>query len=262
MSVRTVRFQEAEGGSRLLLVYSPEYRLDYICALLGIGWDGEGKLVKYTLKNLPDDLRGMRSDYREDFSMVAKHVYHFEQGDLVDALEQEEELVFRFASAEEREGVRYWKVGGRVLDIRQDVLLCADRRLKHEMFAVGYDRWTSVFRKISDVLDDSEAEIVIGGDAAGAIPWDDFDGLLARFPTAALLRHYGEQEIADTIGYYLKPRKDYAEAYAESKRRAAAKVPYEVERIGTESIRENFGKSLLESIGLVEEQLSLGGACE
>lgn len=258
MSIKTIRFEEADDGSELVLRYSPEYRVEYVCAQLGIEWDEDGALVRHMLDVLPDEQRELRGSCRDDLSFVAKHVYHFEQNDIVNVVEPGDEFVFRFATVEERAGSRYWHVAGRILGISQDVLLCVDRRLKNEMFAVGYERRTSVFRKISDVLAPDEAEITIGGTAPDSIPWDDFDNLLSRFPTTALLRHYGDREIADTIGYYLKPRKDYAKAYADSKRKLAAKAPYEVDRIGTDSIRKNFGKSLFESIDLVERQLALG----
>lgn len=258
MNTKTIRFEVADGGHNLLLVYSPQYGVDSICARLGVSWDDEGNLIRYTQRNLPQELRDLRSTSWTDFSIAVKHVYHFEQADLVDDQGLEEEFAFLFASAEERGGFRYWRVSGRILGIPQDVFLCVDRYLKHGMFAAGYGGQTSVFKKISDITASDEPEIIVGGGAVGAIPWDDFDGLLSCFPTTALLRHYGDQEIAGAIGYYLKPRKDYAKVYENSKRRLASKAPYEVERMGTSSIRENFDKSLLESIELVERQLALG----
>ena len=93
------------------------------------------------------------------------------------------------------------------------MLIDSTVKLDWRMFCVGYNRQTSVFRKIAKVVDPSEERIIVGGDAECAIPMDVFNSLLERFPTTVELEHYGDAIIESYVQDYLAVAKDFTAEY-------------------------------------------------
>lgn len=58
-------------------------------------------------------------------------------------------MAFRFAHVEAYGCDTYYHIPAKVLDIKQDIFIAADNRMQFDYFATGYERRTSVFKKIS-----------------------------------------------------------------------------------------------------------------
>lgn len=183
---------------------------------LGLAVDDEGHLEWYTLSDMPPRIKQMRPSLQVDLSLTIKRVFTFLQDDLVSVDYGAQTLVFRLATYADGDYEGYRIISGRIFGIAQDVLIEREMKLDWRMFCVGYNRRTSVFRKIAKVLDSSEKRIVIGGDAEEAIPVDAFTDLLKRFPTTVELEHFGDTIIESYVQDYLELAKDFSAEYEKS----------------------------------------------
>lgn len=255
--MRTIDFISNTDG--VTLVYRPSFQHKIIWAKLGVGWDGD-RLVRYSLDNLPSELEEFRGVGHEGLCLTVKHVFDFDQDDLLDESDPDE-LLFSFASCVRLENSVYYKIPGRILGIAQDVYLGADRTVSYrwiDYFSAGFERRTSIFKKISNVIDESESKIVIGGDSESSLPWEEFDALISRFPTTITLQAYGEMAIAEAVADNLLPKYDYALSYQEKKKRARSRMGHAdtaALSLGSDSIKLNLFRSLQEGISKVEELL-------
>ena len=202
----TIRFDKDD--KKILFRYEPEYSFDVICAKLCIDFDGSDSIRRYTPETLPDELEQKRPSTQDDASVTIKRVFTFLQDDLIDEMCESltETLVFKFAVLDEA-NLGYFRVNGRVFNCKQDILLATNLQLDWRLFCVGYERRTSVIKRIASTLDDSEAFIAIGGDDERAIPEETFKELRDGFPTTAILEHYGDAQIESYIQDYLSLKK-------------------------------------------------------
>lgn len=256
------------------LVYTYEadgYRyLDLMCAELGVSWSSENHLIKYSLENLPSALKSLRSNISSinGFEYRLKKVFFFTQDDLIENLSTPEyTFVFKFAGIETIGDDEYYHIPGRILGISQDVYLTTEvpiNRNVFKLFAAGYEYNTSIFKKISDVLDEDIREIFIGGEHENSIPLDTYDELIAHFPSTTLLKYYGDLQISETISNYLTTKKDYAKIYTDSRKRIIGKSRITGNRIkdtkltttiGSQSINHYRYESLSEAKDVIEEAL-------
>lgn len=192
---------------------------DLILAHLGIGWDAEEKLIRYTEDTLPSELKQIHDSFDDGFSVLIKRVFHFKQTDLVDSLSTPEyTMAFRFAEIEDIDGEPYWRVQKRILNCDHDVFISAETKLKIEYFAIGTNRRISAFAKISQLITE-QSRIVIGGEATDAMPWEDFAALLKNFPTRAWLDRYESLQISRLVSEYMTPKEDYEANFLVTKRR-------------------------------------------
>jgi hypothetical protein len=97
----------------------------------------------------------------------------------------------------------FFKVNKDILGLKYDLRLSKDMAITIKTF-VAY-RNISVFRRIDELVDEP---IVIGGNAAGAIPVDDFEELLRNFPTSTELTHYAHARIARVLKDYMVTMSD------------------------------------------------------
>ena len=255
--MRTIDFiSDADG---VALAYRPSFQRKIIWAKLGVGWDGD-RLVRYSLDDLPPEFEEFRGASHEGLRLTVKYVFDFDQNDLLED-SNPDELLFSFASCVKLENCVYYKIPGRILGIAQDVYLGTDRAVSHrwiDYFSAGFERRTSIFRKISNVVDESESKIVIGGDLESSLPWEEFDALISRFPTTVTLRAYGEMVIAEAVADKLLPKYDYSLSYQEKKKRAGSRMGHAdtaALSLGSDSIKLNLFRSLQEGISKVEELL-------
>lgn len=251
MSIRFI-----EDGRGLLFRYEPiDFAID-ICAKLCVGFDDLGSVVRYTPETLPAELKQKRSLLQDDASVTIKRVFTFRQDDLVDEMCENEIFVFRFASPDP-ENPDYLRVPGRVFSCKQDVLLSVGMRIDWRLFCVGYERRTSVIKRISSVLDKTETLIVIGGKKDGAIPEETFKELLNSFPTTVTLERYGEALIESYIQDYLSLKEDYGARYRRSAQRRCMSVNL---RLGSPSIDVGRLATLHEALDLLRVLLDGGKA--
>lgn len=167
-----------------------------------------------------------------------------------------ETLVFKFAALDEA-NPGYFRVNGRVFDCEQDILLATNLRLDWRLFCVGYERRTSVIKRIASMLNDSEAFIAIGGDDERAIPEEAFKELLDGFPTTATLKRYGDAQIESYIQDYLSLKKDYGAQYRRSLERRRTKACF---KLGSPAIDANRIAVLREAVNQLHDLLNRGEA--
>lgn len=99
----------------------------------------------------------------------------------------------------------YVKIPGRLLDIKNDLLISHDVTLKRSIFVA--ERNVSIFGRLSELLEHSDP-IVIGGMLAGAIPRDVFEELLKKFPNTYELNQYADARVQTILSQYLDGMKD------------------------------------------------------
>lgn len=252
----TIRFDKDD--KRILFRYEPEYSFDVICAKLCIDFDDSDSIRRYTPETLPDELEQKRLFMQDDASVTIKRVFTFLQDDLVDEMCESltEILVFKFAALDEA-NPGYFRVNGRVFDCEQDILLATNLRLDWRLFCVGYERRTSVIKRIASMLDDSEAFIAIGGDDERAIPEEAFKELLDGFPTTATLKRYGDAQIESYIQDYLSLKKDYGAQYRRSLERRRTKACF---KLGSPTIDASRITALREAATQLHGLLNQGKA--
>lgn len=144
-------------------------------------------------------------------------VFHFERTDLieepsVDDLDEPGLFTYRFRLASQ-DG-KYWRIDGRKLGIQNDVLIAKnDFDWSRKIFAAH--RNVSVFLRISRVIG-PDHEIVIGGDVEArdnVIPTAVFTEMLNKFPGTGELDRYANARVANIVGEYIDPQRDFREQY-------------------------------------------------
>lgn len=197
-----------DSGREMWLSYQPHTLDDSILSKLCIDFDNKNKLIRYSPEKLPDWLKRARPTTYPNASLRIKRVFTLLQSDLVDDECDGDTLVFKFAYLD-NELPDYFRVKGDIFSCPQDLLVAKGIRLDWRMFCVGYERRTSVIKTMSSILDDSEKQIIIGGENEKAIPLDEFMDLVDKFPTTTSLERYGEALIASYIQDFLNIKKDY-----------------------------------------------------
>lgn len=99
----------------------------------------------------------------------------------------------------------YVKIPGRILDIKNDLIISRDVKLKRSVFVA--ERNVSIFGRLSELLEHSDP-IVIGGTELGAIPRDVFEELLRKFPNTYELDRYADARVQTILSQYLDGMKD------------------------------------------------------
>lgn len=99
----------------------------------------------------------------------------------------------------------YVKVLGRVLDIKNDLLISRDVTLKRSIFSA--ERNVSIFGRLAALLEHSDP-IVIGGARPGAIPQEVFEELLRKFPSTYELDCYANARVQTILSQYIDGMKD------------------------------------------------------
>lgn len=149
------------------------------------------------------DARWIDVKLKEAGSATLRRTFRFEPADLVTESGQEDlsddvrTFVLGVVDGE------YYKIDRNILGIKHDLLLSKQMRISHETFIANRD--IAIFGRIDDLV---KEPIVVGGDAVGAIPIEDFNELLANFPTSTELTHYANARIAGTLKDYLGTMSD------------------------------------------------------
>ena len=132
--------------------------------------------------------------------------------DIANAFDEINGFTYRFRLAQSDGD--YWRIAGRKLAIDDDVLIAKGAiPLARKIFAAHRD--ISIFRHLAKVIG-TGTEIVIGGDAEarpGVLPVAVFKELLAKFPNSGELDRYADARIANIVGEYFDPERDFRGAY-------------------------------------------------
>ena len=97
----------------------------------------------------------------------------------------------------------YYRINNQILATEHDVLIYRSVPVNVGTFTAY--RNIAIFPQISRLVKD---EIVIGGNARGAIPATEFQGLLTRFPTSTELDHYARSKVANFLREYVDLKSD------------------------------------------------------
>lgn len=246
-------FELIKSDSELLVRYIPSFNNDLISAKLGIEFNENGGLVKYREDELPHHLKHLRPSSSHGLTVRIKHVFIFSQADLVDGETTEDVFTFRL-------GKRYadcYLISGRVLDIQQDVLIGAEVNIGLNFFASGYEKRTSVFKMVSEMLNANERQIRIGTQDEGSIPIEEYEALLQEFPNTTRLKHYGEKTIESCLQDYLTFKKDYSSVFSKSFRNKGRKTR-PTTSLSLEAIDSFRLEALSEAAGMLKQMINEG----
>lgn len=97
----------------------------------------------------------------------------------------------------------YYVISSDILGLRYDLRLFQDMPLSHKTFTAQRD--ISIFSKIDDLI---EEPIIIGGEADGAVPLEEFEYLLKNFPTSTELTHYARSRVTRILKDYFNTMSD------------------------------------------------------
>lgn len=163
------------------------------------------------------------------------HVFRFKREDLIEAPRAEDQdhfddftFSFRLATV----GPSYYRIAGRKLRIPNDVLI-AKRGFEWSRKMFAAERNVSIFLRLSKLVGPGK-EIVIGGDAEGAIPIEMFQDMLKKFPSSIELDRYANARVANVVGEYLDPQRDFRaqyEAYLSRRTAAPRRAPLRAEEL-------------------------------
>lgn len=135
--------------------------------------------------------------------VTIRRTFTFEQADLVEPPDPVEfddgERTFVFGVAEGD----YYRINRRILGLKHDLLIWKEMLLSQKTFIANRD--ISIIGRIDALV---EEPIVVGGVAEGAIPLEDFNELLANFPTTTELNHYANARVARVLKDYLGTMSD------------------------------------------------------
>ncbi len=81
---------------------------------------------------------------------------------------------------------------------------------RRKLFAAERD--ISIFKRIAKLVPEAK-QIVIGGEGNNAIPIEVLEELITRFPNTYELNRYAEARVANIIGEYIDPERDFREQY-------------------------------------------------
>jgi hypothetical protein len=149
----------------------------------------------------------------------------------------------------------FYQIERDILGLKHDLLLHKEMTITSKTFIATRD--ISIFRKIDRLIDE---EIVIGGDAEGSVPIDEFVSLLNNFPTTTELTHYANARISRSLQDYFGTMSD-AQKKLDSflNRKRTIKTPSRVgflkeyEPRKFEYIRDELNNLLKESEGYDEK---------
>lgn len=290
--MKTVEFKLSKDNKEILLYYSSPTiaENERMKAYLGIDFDNDGTLRKFiSSKELPDNIVSLFPHITPDFEYYFKRIFCLEQKDILEAQSNEERIVFKFIRIKEIKGIRIYYIPGRKLCIENNVFIFQknDKPILNfniNYFGAGYEKRTSIFKKICEVIDVKKLVLLdddlIDGNQSifngsrfdknnGYIRFSEFNNLLDKFPTTTVLEHYGDKIIADKIENAFI-RKDYNQIFINSKNRILQnktslmfnKRPNKSNEsnrafvlAGTKSINSRIKDNLIESFEIIKSAL-------
>jgi hypothetical protein len=158
---------------------------------------------KLLLEYSSDDrgLPWVHTKLKEDDEVTLRKTFTFTEEDILEKKESpdhdddyHDDIVFVLGKKEKN----YYRLEARILGIRNDLYLAEDMDITPKTFIAHRD--ISIFGRIDDLVSES---IYIGGDAENAIPVEEFEALLLRFPNSTEVTHYARSRISMVLKDYL-----------------------------------------------------------
>ncbi|MCU7859445.1 MAG: DUF4263 domain-containing protein [Candidatus Thiodiazotropha sp. (ex Lucinoma kastoroae)] len=154
-------------------------------------------LLKYTADRF-NDARWIDEKLQQEREVTLRRSFTFAPQDLVvesdpdDLSDDDRAFVLGVTEGD------YYKIFSHILGLKYDLLLSKQMPINSKTFIAYRD--ISIFRRVDDLIDE---QIIIGGNAEGSIPLDEFDELLRNFPTSTELTHYARARITRVLKDYL-----------------------------------------------------------
>lgn len=283
--MKTINFKISKDKKAVYLVYTPQSDAlvssrqtdkgigipDVVLAKLGINFDKNSKLIKYkSIKSMPKYLSNLPNyNYNKNgFSLCLKKTFHFRQSDIVANESSADTLTFNFINICKKNNLRYFTIEGRKLDIGTNVdFVTSDKKdikFTVDLFCTGYERRTSIFKKISNLINDKTITIFSDkllkkfANKEGTISISDYENLINNFPTTTVLQHYGEEIVADQLGEQFSFKKDYNKQFLKSKKIVMQKNDNVFSPTGDATINKNIVKNLHQSVIRLKSSLEKG----
>lgn len=158
---------------------------------------------KLLLEYSSDDrgLPWIHKKLKEDGEAMLRKTFTFTENDILEKKEStdhddeyHDDLVFTLGK--KKDG--YYLIKGRILGLEHDLYLAEDMDITPKTFIAYRD--ISIFGRIDDLVSES---IYIGGAAENAIPVEEFEALLLRFPNSTEVTHYARSRISMVLKDYL-----------------------------------------------------------
>lgn len=158
---------------------------------------------KLLLEYSSDDrgLPWVHTKLKEDDEVTLRKTFTFTEEDILEKKESpdhdddyHDDIVFVLGKKEKN----YYRIEARILGLKNDLYLVENMDITHKTFIAHRD--ISIFGRIDDLVSES---IYIGGDAENAIPVEEFEVLLLRFPTSTEVTHYARSRISMVLKDYL-----------------------------------------------------------
>lgn len=168
-------------------------------------------------------------ELKQNGHVTISRVFQFLPEDLLGGLpesrdEEDHETASRFRLARKAKG--YYRVPGRVLGIKNDVLLAEDGiAIERKLFIA--ERNINVFRHVAKLRPSGE-EIVVGGSRENSIPVEVFRDLLAKFPNTGEMDRYARARVETVIGDFfdeMRSARDNYETYLDKQKSTLSDEP-------------------------------------
>lgn len=178
-----IEFQVAKDGPDLFLVYTPE--------------DDSGDWLQFQLDN-----KGKAQLSGRIFNVTKDRLVNDDEVEL--GVYGETRFIFDIGIISSP----YYCIDREVLGLNFDLLIHYSFDLERKLFAAI--RNISIFRRFNAF---GLSELIIGGDAEGALPAEVFRKLLAKFPNSYEMTRYAEARISSIIRNYLPIDEDKGKKY-------------------------------------------------
>lgn len=161
------------------------------------------KQEKLLLEYSSDDrgLPWVHKKLKEDDKATLRKTFTFTENDIFEKKESTDHDDIIFTLGRKKDG--YYRIKARILGLKHDLYLAEDMDITTKTFIAHRD--ISIFGRIDDLVSES---IYIGGDAENAIPVDEFEALLIRFPNTTEVTHYARSRISMVLKDYLETMTD------------------------------------------------------
>jgi hypothetical protein len=138
--------------------------------------------------------------------VTVSRIFNFQESDLINPPSPTDDIEgyefrFRFGVLEGK----YVRIPGRILNIKNDVLVSLKISLRRGIFAA--ERNISIFGRLSDLIEHSN-DIVIGGELPDSIPSKVFEELLSKFPNTHEMNRYAGARVHTILSQHLDGMKD------------------------------------------------------
>lgn len=217
-----------------------------------ISFQKHGRVLHLVYEPQNDDT-WIHEKFKRQEELLLKGTFHLTQSDLVPGSEEEDSGTpsFHFQIATEKDG--YYVFDSEILALDYPLLIHKSANITRKWFTA--ERKVSIFQVLSDL---EPSRIVIGGSEQDAIPIEEYERLIVRFPTDIELRKYVRARVGAVIREYADTKIDPERAYRRYVEKRLQRQPRQIQRAFIDIDHKKFSVTLarLERILATEESFS------